>query len=99
MRKKRSFRKKILPVFTAISISILLGLFFFQQNTLVKQRNLLAEYTVRATELTDQNENLELGFIEKNHLESVETIVQKLNFEKAEKVHYIRVLGGTVVSR
>lgn len=99
MRKKRSLRKKILPVFTAISISILLGLFFFQQNTLVKQRNLLTEYTVKATELTDQNENLELGFVEKNHLESVETIVQKLNFEKTEKVHYIRVLGGTVVSR
>lgn len=97
--RKRKLRKKIFHIFATFSISILLFLFFFQGNIWVQQRNLLGDYTRKVNELSGANENLEMGFIEKNHLGNIAKIAKELNFEKAEKIHYIKVLEGTVVSR
>ena len=97
--RKRNFGKKTFYISTFILLPILLALFFVQENKLVKERNLFENYTKRTIELTNKNGDLEMGFLEKNHLENIKIIAKELNFEKAEKIHYIRVLEGTVVSR
>ena len=99
MKRKRNFAKKILYSSAGTLVFLLLALFFFQKNTLVEARAKFEDCTRRFDELTSQNENLEIGFVEKNHLKNIENIAQQLNFEKVEKIHYIRVLEGTVVSR
>jgi hypothetical protein len=98
-RKKRNFRKKIPAISVSILTFVLLVLFFFQKNTLVQERTRFQDYTQKLVQLTKQSENLEMGFVDKNHLKNIETIAQELNFEKVEKIHYIRILEGTVVAK
>ena len=99
MRRKRNLRKKISYTSAFIMISTLLALFFIQFNSLVRQGNLVKNYTGKIAGLSRENENLEISSLEKNGLENIETIAKQLNFEKVEKIHYIRVLEGTVVSK
>lgn len=99
MKKIRKSIKKIPVSIGAILITALLILFFFQENILVKQRNLLAIQTKRIASISKTNENLEMSFLEKNHLKNIGEIAKQLNFIKAEKIHYIKVLEGTVVAR
>lgn len=99
MTKTHKSIKKIPLSVGVILIITLLILFFFQQNILVKQRDLLQIQTNKITSLSKTNEDLEMSFLEKNHLKNIEEIAKQLNFTKAEKIHYIKVLGGTVVAR
>lgn len=99
MRKKRNLRKKIFYILAIILAPALLTSFFLQQNKLVQERNLFEDYTKKTIELVNKNGDLEMNFLEKNHLEKIETIAKELNFEKAGKIRYIRVLGGTVVAK
>lgn len=99
MRRERNLRRKISYTAAFIMISTLLALFFIQFNSLVRQGNLLKNHTEKIGELSRENGNLEISSLEKNGLENIEKVAKELNFEKVEKIHYIRVLEGTVVSR
>jgi len=98
-RKKLGFLKLTPYIFALILVLALLILFFFQQNTLAKERSLLKDYAKKQASLLGENENLQMYFFEKNRLENIEKISKELNFEKTEKIHYIRVLEGTVVAK
>ena len=70
----------------------LLGFYVFQLNEIAKDRNFIQNYKLKIIEFTDENKNSEINFAQINSLESVETLVQNLNFEKIGKIHYIRIL-------
>ena len=99
MTKIRKFSKKVPGAIGTILITALLALFFFQQNILVKQRNSLEMQTKKIANLSIINEELEVNFIEKNNFKNIRETAEKLNFTKAEKIHYIKVLEETVVAR
>lgn len=97
--KKPKLRRKMHFILFAIIVLVLLGLFFAQQNTLAQQKSCLANYTQQLTEFSNQNENLETGFLEKNHLNNIEAVAKELNFERTQKIHYIRAIQGTVATK
>lgn len=99
MKKRQTFRKKISLIFSLTLISILMVLFFWQFNILIQQNYRIKDYEGKIIRLSRENEALEIKLIEKNHLANLEKKASALNFEKAQKVHYIRVLGSTVVAR
>jgi len=96
---RKNSRKKFPLIFPLIFLSILLAIFFFQFNTFVSETYKIKNYEREIAKISKENENLEMGFVEKNHLKGLEQIAENLNFEKAGKVHYIRVLEGTVVTK
>jgi len=99
MRKRKNFGKKTFYIFAVILIGGLAFLFCLQVNMLTKESNLLKEQTKRISELSRANEDLEMTFVEKNHLDNIEKIAKDLHFEKTEKIHYIRVLESTVAAK
>jgi len=92
-------RKKIHFILFAIIVLVSVGLFFAQQNILAQQKSCLANYTRQLIEFSNENENLEMGFLEKNHLNNIEAIAKELNFERTQKIHYIRALEGVVAAK
>ena len=99
MRHKKNFRKKISYAIFPFLVFSFLFILFFQINTLVKERSLLKSYTGKIIRLSKENEDLEMNLINKNGLGNVEKIAQGLNFEKTEKIHYIRVLESAVAAK
>lgn len=75
----------------------LLGLYIFQINKMAESSYLIENYEKNLGELTQENKSLEINFAQLNSSENIESLVKNLNFEKVEKIHYIRILGGAVV--
>lgn len=49
--------------------------------------------------VSNENKNLETNFSKYIGLENIETLVKNLNFEKPEKIHYLRILESTVAAK
>jgi len=97
-KNKRKTRKISYLIFCFALFSFLI-LLFSQINAQVQERYLLKEYANKIENLTRENQDLEMKLINKNGLDNVETFAQKMDFEKTEKIHYIKVLGTTVVAK
>ena len=81
----------ILGLLTACLLG-LLGFYVFQLNEMARDRNLIQNYKLKIIESAQANKNSEINFAQINSLESVEILVQNLNFEKIGKINYIRIL-------
>ena len=75
-----------------VCFSGLLGFYVFQLNQIAGDRNIVQDYKLKIIEFTQTNKNSEINFAQINSLESVEILVQNLNFEKIGKINYIRIL-------
>lgn len=96
---KKRFNKKIFYYLITTFVLVLLGVIFIQENILAQQKYVLADYTGKLDEFSQERENLEAGYLEKNNLNNIESIAQELNFVRAEKIYYIRALESTVASK
>jgi len=90
---------RIFWLFSSLLIGALLVFYIFQENSIVQNIYLLNNYERKLTELQEDYKNLEIKFAEINSLENLESLVQNLNYEKIEKIRYIQVLGGQVVTK
>ncbi|MEK7519522.1 MAG: hypothetical protein AAB565_01930 [Patescibacteria group bacterium] len=84
---------------STVLLSSLLVFYIFQVTFLAKETFLLQNYQKRANELARDNENLEVGLSQGNSLEKIGSLVGSLNFEKSDKVRYLQILEGQVVSK
>ena len=86
-------RISYMPILILCSVCLvgLFGLYVFQLNEVAQDRNLARSYKLRIIELAQANKNSEINFAQINSLESIETLVQNLDFEKIGKIHYIRI--------
>lgn len=94
--------KIILRVFWILSIfSILAFLVFyvFQANAQVSERYLIQKYEKRLSEFSKENKSLGINSVQLNSLNNITTLINELGFEKIDKIHYIRVLDGQVVTK
>lgn len=82
-----------------ISILPLLVFYIFQVNKAVSENYLLERHKRKLNEIIQESKNLEINFFQKNSLGNIETLTKNLEFEKVDKVHYIQVLEGKVVSK
>lgn len=83
-------------------LSILLTITFlvfyiFQVNAEVSERYLTQEYQKRITEISKENQSLEISSAQINSLDNLTLLLEGLNFEETDKIHYIQVLDTQVV--
>jgi hypothetical protein len=94
---KRKFSLKTLRILTLFLMLSLIAFSIVQFNAYIKETYLLQGYEKKLNQLREENKILEINFSRANSLNNIGNYVQ--NFEKVEKVEYIRVLGSTVVAK
>lgn len=94
----RRLNLKIFWLLCFVSLSIFLGLYVFQLNEMAGGLYLFEDCQRRFSDLTRENKNLEVNFMQTNSLEDIETLVQNLNFEKVDKVHYLWIFEGGIAA-
>jgi len=83
-----------------IAVDLIFAFFFgFQYNTYMLANFEIEEREKEAKSLSLENEELGANFIEANHLENIDEIAQKFNFEKSDKIHYIKAITGEVAAK
>lgn len=85
-------------------LSILLTIAFlvfyiFQVNVEVSERYSIQEYQERIAEISKENQSLEINSAQINSLDNLTLLLEGLNFEETDKIHYIRVLDTQVVAK
>lgn len=91
-----------LKVFRFLSVILIIGLlafYVFQINTEISARFLIKEYQKRATELANQNKILAINSSQNGSLEKMTEIIASQDFEKIDKIHYIRILDTQIVAK
>lgn len=93
---------KFLPLFCALTIISIFAFsvfYIFQVNAEVSERYLIQKYEKEINELSKENKSLEVGLAQVASLDKVVEQVASLNFEKIDRIHYIRVLETQVVAK
>jgi hypothetical protein len=96
LRIKQKYSLKNFLTLNIILIVLLIGFCIFQVNSLITKGYLVQNYEKQLNDLTVENEGLEIKFGKINSLENIDTLVKNLNFEKVDKIYYIRILEGQV---
>lgn len=89
-----------LKVFRFLFVILIIGLltfYVFQVNTEISARFLIKEYQKRAAELTNQNKILTINYTQNGSLGKIAEIIASQDFEKIDKIHYIKVLDTQIV--
>jgi len=93
---------KFSRLFSAVGIILIaacLVFYIFQVNKEVSERYLVQQYEKKINELSKENKNLELESAQAASLNKILEQVASLNFEKTDKIHYIRIVGTQVVAK
>ena len=96
---KRLVTLRLFWLLTILSAAALLAFYVFQVNAVVSERYLIQKYEKRISEISRENQNLEISSAQTNSLDNIIALLGELNFEKADKIHYIRVLDTQVVAK
>ena len=75
------------------------GLYIFQVNTEISDRYLIQDYTKKIAEFSKENKVLEINSAKANSLDKLALMVEPLDFERIDKIHYIKVLTTHAVAR
>jgi len=90
--------KKIFLTITFISILALLVFYIFQINALTEETHFIQSCEKKLSQLSGENENLEVSFSRANSLVNIENYLQNQNFEKVSQVKYIYILESSVAA-
>lgn len=96
---KWSFSFKIFLVFSILLLVLLLGFYVFQVNTEVSERYSIQKYERQISEISKENKNLEIQAVQTASLDKIAELLEPLNFQKTDKIHYIRILDTKVVAK
>jgi len=97
LRFKLKFNLKLFWITLSILIITLLGLYIFQVNYLTYETYQLQNSQKKIDELSFENEILEIKLAKLTSLVNIETLIEKFNFEKANKIHYIQISESQIV--
>lgn len=90
--------RKLILVLNFISILVLLVFYIFQVNALTKETYLIQSCQKKLSQLSAENETLEVNFSRANSLANIEDYLQNQNFEKVSQVKYIYILESSVAA-
>ncbi len=79
------------------SVIMFLSFYIVQVNEMTESAYLIENYEARINELLNENQNLEINFMQVSSLGNIKSLVQNLNFEKQGRVQYIRILEEVVI--
>lgn len=91
--------KKTFLTITFISTLVLLVFYIFQVNTLANETYLIQSCEKKLSQLSGENETLEVNFSKASSLSNIENYLQNQNFEKVSQVKYIYILESSVVAK
>ena len=74
----------------------LLVFYVWQVNILTRGYYLINGYQKQASQLAQENKNLQVSFAENSFLGQVSAKIQALNFQKTTSVKYIQIVNGSV---
>ncbi|MDD2731640.1 MAG: hypothetical protein PHI53_00375 [Candidatus Pacebacteria bacterium] len=92
----------ILSIFYILSLFIFSGLlifYVFQVSAEASERYQVEDYQKKLNEISKEEADLEIVLMNGNSLDNVVTLASELNFEKIDKIHYVRVLENKVVAK
>jgi len=95
-----TFPRINLRVFWLLSILLTitcLVFYIFQVNAEISGRYSIQEYQERIAQISKENQSLEINSAQINSLDNLTLLLEELNFEETDKIHYIRVLDTQVV--
>jgi len=84
-------------LFEFFLIVFLLLSILFQTNIITSLEYQIQDFQKKDYEISRKNKSLEIDFAKKNDLRIIEEKIQQLSFEKANKIHYIEIIDGSVV--
>ena len=95
---------QILPRFSwmilgTFLIALLLVFYICQVTQITKAGFFISNYERQIAEFSQESQSLETNFPHLNSLANLETILNNLDYEKVEKVHYLRLPGTQVVAK
>ena len=96
--KLRIFFKLVLIVLFLTFIFLII-FYLFQVNAEISEKYLIREKTKTLNKILEENKKLEVLALQLNSLDNLSELVKNINFVKADKVSYIQVLDGQIVSR
>lgn len=86
-------------IFGFILITSLLIIYIFQISEITKASFSASQYEEAIAKLAQQNKSLELSLSQDNSLVSLESMLRQLNYEKVDKVYYIKVIDKGVAAK
>lgn len=96
---KWNFNLKLFWLVISVFFAMSLILYIFQINELAQKVYLTNQYEGVIADLSEENQIKEFKLSKFNSLDELETIVMEMDFEAVGKVHYIRVLEETMVTK
>lgn len=89
---------RFLAALGIILIISFLAFYIFQITNVISKGYQVQNYQEKITELAEQNKILEINSAKINSLENIDSQIQNLGFERVDKIHYIQLLEGSVVT-
>ena len=99
MRRLRILKSKALWSLAVLSVISLSFLYIVQTNSEISERFLVKECVNRIAELSKENEVLQVSSAQAASLDKLAQLVEPLNFEKTEKVHYIKAISEVAANK
>ena len=88
---KKRVNLKVFWMTTFILMLLSLVIYIFQVNFLTREVYLIGNYEKQMAQLTQENENLAIGFSKANSLTNLDHYLQNEKFEKVSQVKYIQI--------
>ncbi len=96
---KLGFSLKIFWLINLLLTFSLLVFYILQVNSLTNETYLIKNYERKLTQISQENETLNIDFSKFYSLANVENYLLNQNFEKAKQTKYIQILENTVVTK
>ena len=94
-----TFNLKFLGILGCILIFSLLVFYIFQVYETTRAGFSLSNFEQQSKELAETNKDLQIRYSQTNSLVNLETTLRQLNYEKVDKIQYVRISASTVVAR
>lgn len=91
------FNTRVFCILGALAVLFLLAFYIYQVNAETSERYSVHEYQKIISDLLKENNNLEINSAQTGSLGSIAESIKELNFEKTEKVEYIKIMDTQVV--
>lgn len=92
-----SFKKFL--ILSSLITAALLIFYIFQINAEASERYLIKNYEIKLSQAIREKQALEINLVESNSLDNIINKVLGLDFEKIEKIDYIRISGDQILAR
>lgn len=82
-----------------VTLFSLLSFYVYQVNAQASEKYSIQDSQNRISDILEENKDLEINSAQASSLESIAQMAKELEFEKADKIHYIQIIDTQVVTK